>query len=131
MKTNYFEKPLFLNALIYGLMGGLLMIGAFILNDYLELKGYVLVLVYPLVILTAIFSYKKKYSINYVKAVLLTFIIFSIMTVISIQHLKFTRWMNGEIDFFSFSPVIFFRIVGIGIVSSLVAGLFSFKLKKT
>jgi hypothetical protein len=69
-------------------MGGLLMIGAFILNDYLELKGYVLVLVYPLVILTAIFSYKKKYSINYVKAVLLTFIIFSIMTVISQVYLS-------------------------------------------
>lgn len=130
MKTNYFEKPLLLNALVYGLIGGLLFIVSFILNDYLELKGYAMLPIYPLVILTSIFAYKKKYSINYIKAFTLTFIVFSVITVMGVQYLKFTRWLNGEIDFFTFSPVIFLRLVGIGIVSSLIGGLFSFKLKK-
>jgi len=130
MKTNYFEKPLLLNAIVYGLIGGLLFIVSFIFNDYLKLKGYFLILVYPLVILTSIFAYKKKYSINYIKAFVLTFIVFSIITVMGVQYLKFTRWLNGEIDFFSFSPAIFLRLLGIGIVSSLIGGFFSFKLKR-
>jgi hypothetical protein len=60
MKTNYFDKATLYTSLVYGTIGGVLLILTIFIGDYFNLKGFVILPIYPLVIITALIVLKRK-----------------------------------------------------------------------
>jgi hypothetical protein len=129
MKTNYFDKATLYTSLVYGTIGGVLLILTIFIGDYFNLKGFVILPIYPFVIITALIVFKRKISVDFWRAMILSFLIYCVMTFIAINYIKFIRWISHEGPFLSFSLVPFLKIVASGVVLSVVIGLFFLKRK--
>jgi hypothetical protein len=129
MKTNYFDKATLYTSLVYGTIGGVLLILTIFIGDYFNLKGFVILPIYPLVIITALIVLKRKISVDFWRAMILSFLIYCVMTFIAINYIKFIRWISHEGPFLSFALVPFLKIIASGVVLSIVSGLFFLKRK--
>jgi hypothetical protein len=129
MKENYFDKTTLYTSLMYGTLGGVLLVLTIFLSEYFNLKGFVILPVFPLVIILSLLVYKRKTSVNFWRAVLLSFLVYCVMTFLAINYMKFMRWVSNEGPFLSFSLIPFLKIVASGVVLSVVIGLFFLKRK--
>ena len=128
MKTKFFEPNILPVSILSGIVGGILLISFMALEKTFHIKGFYGILIYILTMIVPLIIYKRKEKgdINFLKAFVIAFLVFSIITIIGITYSKV---INENAIPLSYSIIIFFRLLGIGIASSLIAALF-FRNKK-
>lgn len=129
MKLQWFNKNMFPAILLFGIIGGVLLVVAIELTHKFNIKAPYATLVYPLVLFSAILFYKRKQKneVNYWKAVIITFLVYSIITIVTIVYLKIAGRINENISLLNFPFIPFLKIVATGIITSLTIGLFFLK----
>ncbi|PCJ24931.1 MAG: hypothetical protein COA97_08955 [Flavobacteriales bacterium] len=118
--------------MLFGVIGGILLILVIILTHKFSVKTPYVILIYPLIMFSAILFYKirQKNDVNYWRAVIMILLVYSIMTLGGVWYIKIMSFLNDGISLFRFSLIPFLKLVSTGIISSLIAGLFFLKFKR-
>ncbi|PJC63072.1 MAG: hypothetical protein CO022_01215 [Flavobacteriales bacterium CG_4_9_14_0_2_um_filter_32_27] len=130
MKSSYFNKNMIPTILIFGVAGSILLIFFIILSHKFNIKVIFGTIIYPLIIFSTLLFYKikQKNNINYWKAVILTFLVCSTMTLPVIIYIIIGRMdeliaMYLEISFLQLITPFFYMLM-VGIIISLITGMF-------
>jgi len=130
MKSSYFNKNMIPTILIFGVAGSILLIFFIILSHKFNIKVIFGTIIYPLIIFSNLLFYKikQKNNINYWKAVILTFLVCSTMTLLVIIYIIIGRMdeliaMYLEISFLQLITPFFYMLM-VGIIISLITGMF-------
>jgi len=130
MKSSYFNKNMIPTILIFGVAGSILLIFFIILSHKFNIKVIFGTIIYPLIIFSTLLFYKikQKNNINYWKAVILTFLVCSTMTLLVIIYIIIGRMdeliaMYLEISFLQLITPFFYMLM-VGIIISLITGMF-------
>lgn len=140
MKTKLFEPNILPISLLFGILGGILMILIVFLNPKFIslsvlppifpwiLQRLIRIAPYFLAMFIAIIIYKRKENsnLNYFKAFIIAFLVYGVITFMGTTYIKAVRFFQeGYVFPLSHSIINFFRLAGIGIASSLIVALFS------
>lgn len=136
MKSNYFNKNTLPSILLFGIIGAILLLTFIIFSSKHNIKAPWGTLIYPLTIFSAILYYKIKLkkNINYWKAVVMTFLVCSVITIPAIVYIIIGRVaeLSEMYKDVSLSQLLmpFLFMITTGITISLITGLFFLKFKK-
>lgn len=117
-------KQFFLTVIICGLIGGALLI----LTALLPIKGYWSILIYAIVMIGTIFVVKlnEQIEINYIKTLLIGFIVFLMMSYVRYFYIEFFRHPNRVTPIWGHTWR-FIAVIGFALISGSILGLFFMK----